>query len=103
MTDSTRVYNLDCLPAMKEYPDKYFDLAIVDPPYGIEDKISIGGGSHTKSRVKFGQRYKENGKTWDVAPDPEYFEELKRVSKNQIIFGGNYFVLGPDSWVYSLG
>ncbi len=95
MIDRTKVFNCDCMQALSAWDDGYFELAIVDPPYGIEDKISIGGGSHTKSTVKFGQRYRENGKTWDVAPTPEYFEELKRVSKNQIIFGGNYFVLGP--------
>src|SRR5690349_21016929 len=90
--------NIDCMEYMKTVPDKYFDLAIVDPPYGIEDKISIGGGSHTKSSVKFGQRYKENGKTWDnKRPDKSFFDELKRVSINQIIFGGNYYcdILGP--------
>ena len=67
-------YNMDCMEAMKDIPDKYFDLAIVDPPYGI------GGGSNTKFKVE-----------WDKAiPSKEYFKELIRVSKNQIIWGGNY-------------
>src|ERR1039458_3139116 len=81
----------DCMAVMAEYPDQHFDLAIVDPPYGIEDEISTGGGSHTKSAVKFHQLYSENQKTWDVRPKPEYFAELRRVSRNQIICGGNYF------------
>ena len=100
----SELYNMDCIAGMKEYPDKYFDLAIVDPPYGIENKISIGGGSHTKSKSKFHQRYKENGKTWDKErPNYEYWIELFRVSKNQIVFGGNYFINElPISrgWIY---
>lgn len=68
---------------MKRYPDKYFDLAIVDPPYGIgADKAQNAGGE------KWG--YKEYKKTdWDSSiPNGEYFKELFRVSKNQIIWGG---------------
>lgn len=68
-------YNEDCLEAMKKIPDKYFDLAIVDPPYGI------GGGSNTKNM---------NVDWDDKIPSKEYFNELSRVSKNQIIWGGNY-------------
>lgn len=83
--------NMDCVEYMKTCKDKEFDLAICDPPYGIEDEISKGGGSHTKSNVKFHQMYSENFKTWDIAPTKEYFDELFRVSKNQIIWGGNYF------------
>lgn len=85
------IYNRDCMGAMAEMPDKAYDLAIVDPPYGIEKEISTGGGSHTKSGVKFHQLYSENSKTWDIRPGPEYFTELLRVSKNQIVCGGNYF------------
>lgn len=76
---------------MKGISDKYFDLAIVDPPYGIEDKISNGGGPNTKSSVKFHNAYNENGTRWDILPDKIYFDELFRVSQNQIICGGNYF------------
>lgn len=69
---------------MARYPDKYFDLAIVDPPYGI----GISGNP-------FRQKHKKQ--TWDNAiPNEEYFAELKRVSKNQIIWGGNYFNLEPS-------
>lgn len=87
----SRVYNMDCMEGMNEYPDKYWQLAIVDIPYGIEDKISKGGGSHTKSSVKFHQLYSENGKKWDKAVAPEYFVELQRVSVNQIVWGANYY------------
>jgi len=71
---------------MKRYPDNYFDLAIVDPPYGIGDKFKGGksGKIQMNSIVKKG---------WDTEiPNSEYFTELKRVSKNQIIWGGNYFL-----------
>jgi site-specific DNA-methyltransferase (adenine-specific) len=114
-------YNMDCMEGMKQFPDKYFDLAIVDPPYG-------GGASSDaeetfKGAVKgrFGGRfekyleeqpnnpeikcYRTGGgyftkygtdiKHWDIAPDETYFKELFRVSKNQIIWGGNYFSLPP--------
>ena len=85
----------DSLIAMAGMEDKQYSLALVDPPYGESCNISSGGGSHTKSLVKFHQAYKENGKEWNQAPDGEYFEELFRVSKNQIIWGGNYFKLPP--------
>ena len=67
---------------MSRYPDNYFDIAIVDPPYGILNKTKRGGDK------KFNM---EEYKKWDVKPDEEYFNELFRVSKNQIIWGGNYF------------
>jgi site-specific DNA-methyltransferase (adenine-specific) len=87
----SEVFQTDCNFYMKTIPDKFFELAIVDIPYGIESKISKGGGSHTKSAVKFHQLYSENGKIWDKASTPDYFRELIRVSKNQIIFGANYY------------
>ena len=86
-----RLYNMDCMDGMKPFPDKYFDLAIVDPPYGCEvnnDRIERTGGTWSK---KYGKRIKQ----WDIAPSCEYFDELFRVSKNQIIWGGNYFRLPP--------
>jgi site-specific DNA-methyltransferase (adenine-specific) len=89
------LYNQDCLLAMREMKDKQYSLAICDPPYGGECNISTGGGSKTKSIVKFHQQYSENAKVWNVAPDAEYFKELFRVSRNQIIWGGNYFPLPP--------
>ena len=71
---------------MARYPDNYFDLAIVDPPYGIGDKFK-GGNS---GKMNFNEVVE---KGWDnETPSKEYFNELKRVSKNQIIWGGNYFL-----------
>ena len=120
--------NMDCMEYLKSVPDKYFDLAVVDPPYGGGAKEEYGaklngGGADFESRPRsrFGQRFdryyigvqvgREVGNTiptngeerdldktrdirhWDIAPSQEYFNELARVSKNQIIWGGNYFSL----------
>ena len=77
--------NIDCMEGMKQYPDKYFDLAIVDPPYGISITDSGRLGKYNKNKTR-----------WDDAvPNNAYFEELRRISKNQIIWGGNYFELRP--------
>lgn len=114
-------YNMDCLEAMRRMPDKAFDLAVVDPPYG-NGNAAIGGG-HVPRIVRpiqnggtgsgrgstgtstqairgaertGGTRAAKYGKTiiaWDVAPGKEYFEQLFRVSRQQIIWGGNYFEL----------
>ena len=87
-------FNCDNIEFMKTKPDNYYDLAIVDPPYGIgADKAQNAGGK------KWG--YKEYLKTdWDSdIPTAEYFEQLKRVSKNQIVWGGNYFPHLSDSGV----
>lgn len=82
----SQVENRDCLEAMKEFPDKFFDLAIVDPPYGI------GRDGAAKTTSKHGGRKAHKFKGWDSkTPDDEYFTELFRVSKNQIIWGANYF------------
>lgn len=88
---SSEVYLEDCVQALKRFKDNYFDVAIVDPPYGILDKISLSGGSHTKNRTKFHQLYKGKNKSWDIRPNKEYWEQLFRVSKNQIVCGANYF------------
>jgi site-specific DNA-methyltransferase (adenine-specific) len=77
-------FNEDCMVGMARYPDKYFDLAIVDPPYGIG--AENGTGDYSKAVVR-------SGKKWDVVPPPEYFDELIRVSRRQIVWGGNYFTL----------
>ena len=78
-------YNMDCMDAMRKMPDKLFDLAVVDPPYGIE--ITNSG------RLK---KYNNKNADWDgKPPSKEYFNELFRVSKNQVIWGGNYFSLPP--------
>ena len=80
-------YNIDCIEFMKTKPDGYYDLAIVDPPYGIG---MDGGNVGYKGFNNFEK------KNWDKEiPSKEYFEQLFRVSKNQVIFGGNYFGLPP--------
>lgn len=89
------VFNEDCMVTMARYPDNHFDLAIVDPPYGIDaDKKNNGKHSdrHEKtSKAKINIYHKSN---WDSGiPSSEYFKELKRVSKKQIIWGANYFGL----------
>jgi site-specific DNA-methyltransferase (adenine-specific) len=85
----------DCMDLMRECADKAFDLAIVDPPYGLGDRLSDGGGVLEKRA--YVQMYRE--KRWDCAPGAEYFAELFRVSKNQIVWGGNYFPLPPTRGV----
>lgn len=125
--------NKDCMEAMKDFPNNFFDLAIVDPPYGDGLHAEGGGGqgwfakynmknthTHTHNERKFerfGQRFdrykrpaedwtKQDGGylgeevrkkiiAWDIAPPQEYFTELFRISRNQIIWGGNYFDLPP--------
>lgn len=106
--------NMDCLEGMREYPDNYFDLAIVDPPYG-----DAGQTYKRSNKTRFGgrfDRYKQADDTprgvsqtggtwaskygkkiiaWNTAPEQEYFDELFRVSRNQVIWGGNYFSLPP--------
>ena len=91
---NTTLYNCDCMELLKETPDKYYELAIVDPPYGIKINMNMG-------RRK-GERKKHKDKQWDNSvPNDEYFQELYRVSKNQIIWGGNYFRLPlTKSWIF---
>ena len=94
------VYNCDCMEYMKTLPDKAFDLAIVDPPYSID---SVKGNSTNGRKARFSQgagklknRFlNKSSLDWDIAPTQEYFDELFRISKNQIIWGGNYFNLPP--------
>jgi site-specific DNA-methyltransferase (adenine-specific) len=85
MSNLINFHNADCMEFMKQVPDKYYSLALVDPPYGIgAGKMTMGSGKH-----KF-----KKGKNWDSEiPKAEYFNELFRISKNQIIWGGNYFAL----------
>jgi len=72
--------NKDCMAAMAEFPDKFFELAIVDPPYGISINMNMG---RKKGRPK-----KHENKKWDnCTPDKKYFDELTRISKNQIVWG----------------
>ena len=92
----SKAYNMDCMAFMKKCNDKQFDLAIVDPPYGIEE---ITGKEVNHGRGKLKHRAFNSGEKkfneWDKKPPKEYFAELFRVSKNQVIFGGNYFDLPP--------
>ena len=106
-------YNMDCVDGMKQFPDKYFDLAIVDPPYG--DGVAVETARQEQIRRSIRQVSQERDSTgkcirvggtwaskfgkkiisWDTAPKQDYFKELFRVSRNQIIWGGNYFNLPP--------
>ena len=108
-------YNMDCMEAMRQMPDNAFDLAVVDPPYGIgADNFKNGAGASKdggklystavkmKNRLNTGSGKLKNRLlnqsdcSWDSEPpQKEYFNELFRVSKNQIIWGGNYFDLPP--------
>lgn len=90
-----KIINMDCLDFLKKCPDNYFSLVLTDPPYGIDVSKSV-------YNVKAGQKRSKNSKAlngnyknadWDKSiPKKEIFDEIIRVSKNQIIFGGNYFV-----------
>ena len=87
LTDKITITNEDCMELMKRTPDKYYQLAIVDIPYGLGDKLTQGG--------TWANKYKKGDASWDVLPTKEYFNELFRVSENQIIWGGNYAELPP--------
>lgn len=78
------LYNGDCMDLLKQTPDKYYSLSIIDPPYGLGNKLTQGG--------TWASKYKKSDSYWDILPTQEYFDELFRVSKNWIIFGGNYFI-----------
>jgi len=89
---SLSFFNTDNIELMKTFADKQFDLAIVDPPYGLGKRTTDGGG--TNSQIKFMDDIRRTN--WDdKTPDKEYWEQLFRISKNQIIWGGNYFDLPP--------
>ena len=92
ITDKIEITNEDNMELMARYPDNYFDLAIVDPPYGIDAGNMQMGNNYKKKWTK---------KDWDKnTPNREYFDELQRISKNQIIWGGNYFELKTSKcWV----
>ena len=94
-----KITNEDNMELMARYEDNYFDLAIVDPPYGI----GIDGQKESKKGKKSDRKYHKK-KQWDNSiPNKDYFDELQRVSKNQIIWGANYFVehltKGTKGWV----
>lgn len=85
-----RLYHWDCMELLRQTPDKAYDLAIVDPPYGLGDR-TMKGGCDKNTQARFGSHI---SKRWDaLKPDAQYWKELFRVSVNQIVWGGNYFGL----------
>ena len=82
-------FNEDCMIGMARYPDKYFDLAIIDPPYGIGES---GDTNSSRSCIATAKNYKAFHGDDLKPPDDDYFRELIRVSKNQIIWGSNHFI-----------
>ena len=84
-----KIHHADCLEFMKQLPDKCIDLVLTDPPYGIGAGDIKFANHKTKNLNKF-NIYKNND--WDILPSKDVFEQIFRVSKNQIIWGGNYFV-----------
>ena len=99
---SSEVYLEDCVTALKRYADNHFDLAIVDPPYGIDIAEKLANGWVSKAGgTKF------ESKDWDkYTPTQEYWDELFRVSKNQIVWGGNYFMSkiqrNSPCWIFGI-
>ncbi len=99
-TNLLNIKNVDCMKMMADYPNDYFDLAVVDPPYGIGED-----GAKNHSRGKLAPSTKYTPKNWDKeSPEVLYFDELKRVSKNQIIWGANHFIekikeANSSSWI----
>lgn len=86
----SNVFLLECIEGMKKYPDKYFDLAIVDPPYGNIDAIGLIDNKNKRTQKSKRTKYKLFD---NIPPENEYYFELDRVSKNQIIWGGNFLGL----------
>jgi len=104
ITDKLTITNEDNMELMKRYPDNYFELAICDPPYGIgfDGNTTVKGKAGKANTFSNKQHHKKKG--WDSErPSKEYFTELQRVSRNQIIWGGNYFadlLPAKKGWVY---
>lgn len=100
ITDKITITNEDCMELLKRTPDKFYDIALVDPPYGI----GIDGQKKSINKNPKHNRKEHIKKSWDTSiPNEEYFKELQRVSKNQIIWGGNYFTeyLKPTkAWIF---
>lgn len=94
----SEAFNMDCMEGMKQYPDKHFNLAIVDPPYGIGED---GRNNHTRGKLAKAKDYRKNARYDNNVPNANYFRELIRVSKNQIIWGANHFAnMAPAScWI----
>jgi len=93
----SEVKNMDCMEYMSQFPDKYFELAIVDPPYGININVNMG----RRKGDKKSNYHKFAGNDYET-PKQNYFDELFRVSQNQIIWGGNYmtdFLYASSCWL----
>ena len=88
ITDKIELTNEDNMQLMARYPDKYFDWACIDPPYGLGKRLSDGGGK--LKNTPMAELYRD--KDWDILPTEKYWKEVFRVSKNQIVFGANYFL-----------
>jgi site-specific DNA-methyltransferase (adenine-specific) len=84
----SKTYNVDCMEYMKTLPDNAFDLAVVDPPYGGNDAIGLTNNLNYKKQLAKRSNYKVFK---NEQPNKEYFQELKRVSKNQIVWGVNFY------------
>jgi site-specific DNA-methyltransferase (adenine-specific) len=92
MLEPGTIYNMDCMDGMRGFPDGHFDLAVCDPPYGIgADSMNFARSGAKRIGKAVRRDYRRDGAAWDTAPDAEYFAEIRRISKNQIIWGGNYF------------
>ena len=100
ITENITITNEDCMELLSRTPDKFYEIAIVDPPYGINIS-SVGGYYHVKGK---GEANPHTKKDWDSGiPTEEYWQELFRVSKNQIVWGGNYMTefLSPSRcWIF---
>jgi site-specific DNA-methyltransferase (adenine-specific) len=81
----SEVHLIDCMDFLRSCKDKQFDLAVVDPPYGLGDEKLTQGGT-------WASKYKKGDAVWDVKPSSNYWKELFRVSKNQVVWGANYFM-----------
>jgi len=91
---AVEILNIDNMVYMAGLPDNAFDLAIVDPPYGIGED---GRNNHTRNKLAKAKDYRGHSKYDNNIPSAEYFIQLKRVSKNRIIWGGNYFIMHLDA------
>ena len=91
ITDKISIYNCDCMELLKQTPDNYYSLSIVDPPYGIE-RFKNGIGKNDRHKVKSTAIFNNN------PPTDVYFNELFRVSKNQIVWGANNFIMPPSEY-----
>ena len=94
----SEVYNCDCLEYMRSLPDKYFDLCIADPPYGLDKKSTHGRGKLKNRALNRGGIQR-----WDIKPPREVFDEIFRISRNQVIWGGQLFPITTHKMFCMLG